>query len=232
MENNLVKMNLQNSTIAISTTGLFEESKQNNISPVKSVAEIRKLNGKPLSNLVKLNSRAEAENFLKIHLFLINSFFGAQFTDTQMNICANLLYSQYHYWSNNDWELFSQRLMCGYFGKLYGAFNPAQLMEAAEKYNDEWMDVSENDSIHKHNERGLIETQEIPEKVADVLQVFIDKQEEKKQIELEEMNARINLKFEENTERNKEFIRLKNLVSSGELTEDEMLVQWKEFTTK
>ena len=232
MENSLVKTNSQNNITKNNSKDFYDLSKQANITPMKSVGEIRKFGGGPLSDLVRTSGKAEAENFLKIHLFLINSFFGSQFTDTQMNICAQLLYSQYHFWTGYDWELFSQRLMCGYFGKLYGAFNPAQLMEAAEKYNDEWMDVSENDSIHKHNERGLIETQEIPEKVADVLQVFIDKQEEKKQIELEEMNARINLKFEENTERNKEFIRLKNLVSSGELAEDEMLVQWKEFITK
>lgn len=197
---------------------------------MKSVAEIRKFGGYPISEIVRTSGKSEAENFLKIHLFLINSFFGSQWTDSQMNICAQLLYSQYHFWTGYDWELFSQKLMCGYFGKVFGAFSPAQLMEAAEKYNDEWMEVSENKSIHSHNQRGLIETKAIPEKVSDALQVFIDKQEEKKKIELKEMNARINEKFEDNVERTKEFDRLKKLVASGELTEDEMLVKWKDYS--
>ena len=220
---------MQNSTTEIRWKEFYEESCKKNISPTKTVADIRLLNGKPISSLVKNGDKSEVEAFLKMHLITINAFFGSQFTDIQISISGKLLYSQYYYWSNNDWEHFSQRLMCGEYGKLFGAFSPAQLMEAAQKHDEQWMEVSMDKSIHAHAERGAIETKAVPEKVADVLQVFIDKQEEKQRLKVEKINQQVDEAKQFQSVNREKYESIRARLTFKEITEDEAVTEWNEF---
>lgn len=86
-------------------------------------------------------------------------FFGVSWSDLQIQESAKQLYENYYFWTEYDWRHFMNRVISGYYGKVYGAFAPAALMEFALSHNKEWMEVGEY--LNEHQQDVLRKTNEI-----------------------------------------------------------------------
>jgi hypothetical protein len=84
-------------------------------------------------------------------IILIIEFFGITWTEYQLLEVSKEFYSCFHHWSILDAKCFMVRCRRLYYGKVFGAFAPATLMEWANIYNDEWMNVSEQISLLEHD---------------------------------------------------------------------------------
>lgn len=141
-----------------------------------SVLAVRGMGGNPISSLVKKNDgitdKSECHKFIKLCTVYLCQFFGVTWNDVQIMESSKQLYENYYFWTEYDWKHFMSRVVSGYFGKMFGAFNPSMLMEYAAAHGEEWMNVSEGLSVH---EMDLIKRSE--DKVADFTKM-IDSQRE------------------------------------------------------
>lgn len=154
-------------TTPTSSTELFKVISDLDISGTRtSVMDIRKMNGSPLSSLVKRSDsgadKSEAHKFIQLVIVWMCQYFGVSWNDLQVKESSKQLYENYFFWSEYDWRHFMSRVTSGYFGKMFGAFNTSMLMEYAALHCNEWYSASEG--LTKH-EIDLIGKQE--EKVVD-----------------------------------------------------------------
>jgi len=144
----------------------------------KSVAEIRKLQGMPISSLVIKTEngvdKTECHKFIKLVIVWMCQFFGVSWNDLQIKESSKQLYENYYYWTEYDWRHFMNRCISGYFGKQYGAFSPQILMEFASIHNQEWMDESEGQSFHEADQ-----IKKLDEKDRDLMKEIETKTEER-----------------------------------------------------
>ncbi|HMU69748.1 MAG TPA: hypothetical protein PKC38_07060 [Chitinophagales bacterium] len=161
-----------------SCEGLWTEISKVDISGSStSVMEIRNMGGRPISSLVRKNGSAvsdksECYRFIQMCLIWICEFFGVAWTDTQVKESSKQLYSNYYFWTPYDWKHFMSRVVSGYFGKMYGAFTPAMLMEYAASHGKEWFEHSEQITVHdldvlKRQEQDVADFQRMAEKQRD-----------------------------------------------------------------
>ncbi len=74
---------------------------------------------------------------LQLVILEILDFIGQEWTKNQITDCSVLAYQEYHWFNTGELKQFSQRVKVGYFGKIYGKFAPAHLMEYLRDYSDE-----------------------------------------------------------------------------------------------
>lgn len=111
------------------------------------------MGGQPLSSLVRKTEtgvdKAECYKFIKLCTVWLCEFFGVSWNDIQVKESSKQLYENYFFWTEYDWKHFMSRVVSGYFGKMFGSFSPAMLMEYAGVHSEEWMKVSENFTKHE-----------------------------------------------------------------------------------
>jgi hypothetical protein len=74
-------------------------------------------------------------------LISIGEFLGLEWSKSQFQQVASLMFSAYHYWTLAELKHFLLKTKLGDFGKVYGKFSPAMLMEYAGTYNDELLEA-------------------------------------------------------------------------------------------
>ncbi len=131
----------------------FQEICKLEISGISGTLEqVRKIGGKPLSSfVVKTETGADksaAHHFVKLCILWLCEFFGTTWNDLQIREAAKQLYENYYFWTGADWKLFINRCASGYYGKVFGSFSPAVMMDYAAQYNSEWMELSAGTSLH------------------------------------------------------------------------------------
>lgn len=98
-------------------------------------------------------NRDEVHRFLKLTFgTLVFYFNGSTWADQQVESLVKVFYSQYYYWQLADVKNFLIKCQTLKFGKIYGQFSPAVLMEWAEKYDSDWIETSENLTLHEHGQ--------------------------------------------------------------------------------
>lgn len=95
-----------------------------------------------VNSLVINGNKVEAYKFTNIIITGIAFFFGVNWTDAQIKELTIDFYSQYHYWKSADMKMFLARCKNSFYGKVYGTFSPALLMEWAAIYDEEWTETS------------------------------------------------------------------------------------------
>lgn len=96
--------------------------------------------------------KTNGANFFKQIIFNLTEYFGVIWSDIQLDEFSNEFYDNFKYWTIADAKLFSKRVKSLHYGKLFGALSPANLMEWANIYDDEWLEVSAIISQNKHKE--------------------------------------------------------------------------------
>ena len=135
---------------------LWERVNTLEISSETSMLAIRQMNTGPISQLV-LRSSGEADKancykVIRAMVFSLLQFFGTTWNDFQVEECTKAIYREYYYWHLADLKKFMTLCYGGKYGKVYGFFNPALLMEWAALYDAMWLSASEEISINKANE--------------------------------------------------------------------------------
>jgi hypothetical protein len=113
-----------------------------------SVIDARNLN---TPKILKLGNN-EGAKFFKTSIITLAEYFGVKWSDLQVKEFSNEMYDCFKNWNVADLNLFCKRVKSLYYGKLFGTFAPAHLMEWANEYDNEWIEASETISISKHNQ--------------------------------------------------------------------------------
>ena len=96
-------------------------------------------------NLPALSSLEEPKTngvlVLQLVILEILDFMGQEWTPNQITECSELSYQEYYWFTIGELKQFAMRLKTGYFGKIYGKFAPAHLMEFLKDYSDEMFEA-------------------------------------------------------------------------------------------
>ncbi len=127
------------------------------VKPETSLMEIREMKSGRLTQLVKTlpdgtKDKSECYLFIKTLIITLNQYFGVTWSDFQITQTAEDFYSRFYYWHIGDYKKFMQKCKLLEYGKIYGQFVPVTLMEWAQFYDTEWMQVSEQISYNKHDQ--------------------------------------------------------------------------------
>jgi hypothetical protein len=140
-----------------------------------SLLDLRKFDFPPLSRMVQKIDEGRFDKSICYDYLtdLINNvleYFGENWKSTTIVDAAEAIYSDYYYLTFADWKLLAQRIKSSYYGKVYGKFTPAVLMDWIGRYAGEWTQVSVDISISGHDShRKLIDSRERKEKEAELI---------------------------------------------------------------
>jgi len=147
---------------------LFKNS--DNISPSMTMAQVRQIESPPLTALLDRTAGNQARSMCHKYLIVLcdslTSFMGEKWSDDQMTDVAKMLYENYFYIRSADWVYFAKKAKSLHFGKVYGKFTPAMLMDWADRFSVEWTQESINLSIRgsesmKSIESGVVSQKEV-----------------------------------------------------------------------
>lgn len=151
----LVKLNKLQKITNPCSEKLWMELSEVDISPNISLSELREIKSDAISALIKKDGenidKSECFKFFQVMFILIIEFFGITWTEYQLLEVSKEFYSCFHHWKILDAKCFMQRCRRLHYGKVYGQFTPATLMEWAQLYNDEWFSISEQIALAQHH---------------------------------------------------------------------------------
>lgn len=70
-------------------------------------------------------------------LISLNDFYDIRWTDEQYDDCVEIMHSEYHWMSMAELKHFMTRAKSGSYGKIFGKFSPATLMDWLREYAEE-----------------------------------------------------------------------------------------------
>lgn len=155
-------MDQSNNLTRASLSGFLEQfNDAENISAAMTMAQVRAIESQPISALVdRSGDKPNKGNCYKYLIVLCDSlttFFGEKWADEQMKDCSRMLYENYYFIRSADWVYFAKKAKSLHFGKVYGKFSPATLMEWVERFAGDWTEESINLTISAANESKSIE---------------------------------------------------------------------------
>ena len=125
------------------------------VSSKTSLMEIRKLNFPPLTHLIPRDAennpirnqfgkvdKSLCYDFIAEYISNVLVFFGEDWKSDLIYDTAEAIYADYYYLTFADWKLLAQRIKSSYYGKVYGKFTPAVLMDWIGHYANEWTQCS------------------------------------------------------------------------------------------
>lgn len=122
-----------------------------------ALSEVMKLDTPPLSSWVmKTEEGADKERcykFIRKMLLDLCKFFGNAWSDFQVIESAKTMYDNYYYLSPADWRLFERRCIALVWGKIFGAFTPAVLMEWVGNFVSERDELVVNETLAEHDKQ-------------------------------------------------------------------------------
>ena len=125
------------------------------------MAQVRQIESLPLSTLVNRSGikpdRTDCHTYLSALCTQLTAYFGEAWSDAQLMDSVKILYENYYYLRSADWVYFAKKAKSLHFGKVYGKFSPAVLMEWAEKFAHDWTEESINLTISAANASKSIE---------------------------------------------------------------------------
>jgi len=127
--------------------------------------DIRKLDYPPISSLlIKSDTgvdRSICHKFIAEYLSNALLFFGEDWSQSLIYDTAEAIYSDYFYLTLADWKLIAQRIKSSHYGKVYGKFTPAVLMDWISLYAGEWKQTSIDISLSGHDShKGLTDSRD------------------------------------------------------------------------
>jgi len=131
---------------------LWKASCELQVTAQTSIEQARAMGTPALSAISKEAGQDEVLKFIKANFLLLTEYFGVTWSDSQIQIVSEDFYQSFFHWKIADIKKFTQNCRTLQFGKNYGAFSPAMLMQWAIEYNIQWLEVSEKLSESKHGE--------------------------------------------------------------------------------
>ena len=103
---------------------------------------------------------------------------------------------------------------------------PTELIESLQAYIEQRQEAFEQ---IQHNKKFETLNEPVHDKVKEVLQTIIDKQEEKKRLKVEKINQQVDEKKQYQSVNMEKYKSIRDRLINKEITEDEALNEWNEF---
>lgn len=134
-----------------------------------SVMDVRNLELPKISSI----GPGEGTKVFAVMIVLLTEYFGTSWSDPQVKEMSNEMFDNFKHWTAADLTLFSKRCKGLFYGKIYGTFAPAVLMDWCNAYDDEWIEVSEIRSMNKHKEMKHEDTRRFGEATISSVKQFL-----------------------------------------------------------
>ena len=126
-------------------------AENNKINSTTTIAELCSIEKSKITDLVKIGEDGQ-RNYTECFMFMnaivthIAEYYGAEWSDSTTKDLNKTLYFEYYAIGVEGWVHFCKRLKSGYFGKVYGKFTPAILVDYVNIYYSEW--TEQHATIH------------------------------------------------------------------------------------
>lgn len=119
-----------------------------------SLLDIRKMGTPPISGLVRDQDKSECYKLIQAMIILLNQYIGTTWSDPQIMEVSKEFYSKYFYWTQADLKNFIRKCKAMEFEKILSAtqFSPLIFMNWAAQYDQDWMNVSVEQSLLIHEQ--------------------------------------------------------------------------------
>lgn len=104
-----------------------------------------------IASLVKDGDKKEAYAFIVLELLQLCAFFGEAWTPQQLQMLAKEIFAQGHFFKVSELKHFTAQCRAQKFGKMYGKFNPAILMEWLDEYIKTRFEIIEEQRHLEHD---------------------------------------------------------------------------------
>jgi len=104
-----------------------------------------------IASLVKDGDKKEAYAFIVLELLQLCAFFGEAWTPQQLQMLAKEIFAQGHFFKVSELKHFTAQCRAQKFGKMYGKFNPAILMEWFGEYLQTRFEIVEEQRHLEHD---------------------------------------------------------------------------------
>ena len=99
-------------------------------------AELYRMDDRGISSVNRgRNNTLVGETIFAVAIKSLVDFFGDPWTDSQLASAAEIMYSECHWFCLPELKHFTRRAKAMKFGRMYGKFTPAVLMEWAGEYS-------------------------------------------------------------------------------------------------
>lgn len=88
-------------------------------------------------NFGLLGDKSISERVIKVLLLNLLDFFGAEWNETQLNDCAEIIVTDYYWLSMAEFKTMTIRAKKGAFGKDYNKLSPHRLLQWMEEFANE-----------------------------------------------------------------------------------------------
>lgn len=141
-----------------------------------SLLTIRQMAYPPTSSLVVQTESGPDKSlcyeFICNNISNVLNFFGEDWSAELIYDTAESIYADYYYLTFADWKLIKQRLKSSYYGKVYGKFTPAVLMDWISQYAGEWTQCSIDISLSGHDaHKPIIDSREQRQRDAELISI-------------------------------------------------------------
>lgn len=122
---------------------LFAE--ENNITTQTTIAELCSMEKTSIAQLCNKLEGGKVD-YSQCYIFMhgivlaVAEYHGAEWSEFTTRDLAKTLYHEYYSLGVEGWVHFCKRLKAGYFGKVYGKFSPAMLVDYVNIYYSEWQE--------------------------------------------------------------------------------------------
>jgi len=104
-----------------------------------------------IASLVKDGDKKEAYSFIILELLQLCAFFGEAWNPQQLQPLAREIFAQGYFFRVSELKHFTAQCRAQKFGKMYGKFNPAMLMEWLGTYIETRFEIVEQQRQLEHD---------------------------------------------------------------------------------
>lgn len=118
-------------------------AENNKINSTTTMAELCSIEKSKITDLVKTKDDGQKDYtecimFMNAIVVQIAEYYGIEWSDLTTRDLCKTLYFEYYALGVEGWVHFCKRLKSGYFGKVYGKFTPAILVDYVNIYYSEF----------------------------------------------------------------------------------------------
>lgn len=183
----------------------------------------------PILQTIKQDSNLMLEvaaNFYEVLTDYIEIYHPGTNSGAVSHEFVELIKTNYYTWNPVDIQAFINFIKLNKPDVSGHKITPSELINSAMEYENE---RSEQIEMIKHNRKFEQINQPVHDKVKDVLQTIIDKQEEKKRLKIEKINQQVDSQKQYSSVSNEKINELHVKLESGELTDEEAMKEWWKF---
>lgn len=183
----------------------------------------------PILQTIKQDSNLMLEvaaNFYEVLTDYIEIYHPGTNSGAVSHEFVEMIKTNYYTWNPVDIQAFINFIKLNKPDVSGHKITPSELINSAMEYENE---RSEQIEMIKHNKKFETLNEPVHDKVKEVLQTIIDKQEEKKRLKVEKINQQVDEKKQYQSVNMEKYKSIRDRLINKEITEDEALNEWNEF---